>query len=164
MLLGNTISEQSPWSSDTYNLSTLSSRMFPDYTILHKAFKDLQTLYSWTVIKPIPMYIEGQLCFLLDILFYQLLKSSHHVCLKRNRIFERPSKLAAILIKNVLSQNGGNAEAYSSWMGSIPGQLLFIHGSIQCSLCYEFSWGFRQNPTAIHSPCSQGHHDLLYSA
>ena len=28
----------------------------------------------------------------------------------------------------------------------------------------NFHGGFRQNPTAIHSPCGQGHHDMLCSA
>lgn len=139
--------------------------MFLDYTILHKAFKDLQTLYSWTAaIKPIPMYIEGQLCFLLNIPFYQLLKSSHSVCLKRNRSFERPSKLAGILIKNVLSHNRGMQKLIAAgWEASLDSCFLF-HSSVQCSLWHQFSWGFRQNPTAIHSPCSQGHRDILCSA
>lgn len=75
----------------------------------------------------------------------------------------RPSKLAGILMKDVLSHGRSMQKPVPAGWGGMAGQLLPTPKLNTKVSLPSISQGFRQNLTVNHSPCSEGHHDRLPS-
>lgn len=92
----------------------------------------------------------------------EALKSGHGACSEGNGIFQ--TKQAGWDSDEGCSESWqGYAEACTSWMGGMAGQLLPTPKLNTKVSLPSISQGFRQNLTVDHSPCSEGHHDRLPS-